>query len=224
VRGIERIVLLSVGLGLFGAAGLVAQEWYQQQTMKRSDPILFCDRFNSSAFFSVFGDQGFKKKATLVEPVTSGKGFVTLSAAERQFYTSGKPVEVRRKKAKDLGSQATIKKDFQDFADSDVPVFIQVLGTAAALTPASIVEKELLDGIGLGQTALDVLSGLGSDHRTKAAVLAQVYVDDGALVESGLRYGPAGKEFLEQVLSYQVRVGNEVKTWFLCSTKIAIKP
>jgi hypothetical protein len=218
------VVLLAVGLAFPGIRNLTAQEWHEQQSIKRSDPVQFCDRFNTSALFSVFGDQGFKKKATLVPPVTSGRGFVTLSAAERQLYAGGKPVEVRRKKVKDLGSQSTIKKHFKDIADADVPVFIQVVGTAAALTPAGIIEAEILGAIGLGQTAVDAIFGLGAGYRTKAAVLEQVYVDDGALVESAVRYGPQGQEFLEQVLSYQVRIGNEVKTWFLCSSKIAIKP
>jgi hypothetical protein len=224
VRRLERIVLGFVGLWIWGSAGLMAQEWYQQQAIKGSDPILFCAKFNGSAFFSVFGDQGFKQKATIVEPSTSGRGFVTLSAADRQFYKHGKAVEVRRKTVSDLGSQATIKNDFQDFADTDVPVFIEVIGTAAALTPAGIIDADLLNAIGLGQTTIDALFGLGGAHRTKAAVLAEVYVDDGALVESAVRYGPPRQEFLEQVLSYQVKVGNEEKTWFLCSSTIAIQP
>jgi hypothetical protein len=201
-----------------------AQPWHEQQVMKRADPILFCERLNSGAFFSIFGDQGFKKKATLVQPVTSGKGFVTLTTEERALYTSGKPVEVRRRSVSEVGSEATIKKFFHDAANSEVPLFLQIVGAGAALTPAGLIETEILNAVSTGSTVVDAIFGLGAAHRTHAAVLEQVYVNGGHYVESALRHGPAGKEFLEQTLSYEVKVGNEVKTWFLCSSKIAIKP
>lgn len=187
------------------------------QPLRKIDPLGFCESFNSSAHFSIFGDQGFQKKAKLVPPVTQGIGYIELTDADRHRLPLGEPVVVRSRTVAETGGRAAMTKFLRARTQGEIPFFVQAAVELLGLV--KIVEKSIVSALSTGLTAVEAAANADSAQRAQAALMAELLVNEGRFVEVALRDEGNGGEFLDQSLVYAVTVGTESKVYFLCSLR-----
>jgi hypothetical protein len=207
------------GLCLLAAVAGVPQTLHAQagRPLRKSDPLGFCDAFNSSAHFSIFGDQGFQKKAKLIPPVTQEIGFVELTAADRQRLPLGIPVVTRSRSVAETGGREAMTKFLRARTQGEIPFFVQA--GIELLGLVKVIEESIVSALSAGLTALEAAESADSSQKAQAAILAELLVDGGQFVEVAVRQKTDDGEFLDQSLAYAVTVGSESKVYFLCSLR-----
>lgn len=178
-----------------------------------NDPYVFCETFLASAFYDLFRDgkqgQMWAYPITFTGPTASPKGYVTVPS-DMASSMKGKVVVTRKATLSSESGLPTLKKFFDERGeDISVPFW---LGAVTLVIQSPGFNFAFM----MGEKGLEEASQDGAESAREVGVLL---APGGTVLQTAVLEGDPPDRWLVQSTLYQVKVGEETRTFGLCSMR-----